>query len=620
MAGDALREEWEALLAKTEHLYIYGAGKVGRKILRLITSSGALDRVRGFVTTLPPPPGGAVADGLPVIGLDSLSDTDAAIFVAVTDAWQEEIRRELGNRGFKNYTIVYKYSFLDGDDGGAVGIPQVATVGIRELLAQQFRDDGEFNRLDVIVRVLAVESFYGRNDSGMALYAKMQTLRNPDANGGSYGDLAVPRFENLIRSIAERGYDPSSEIIVDRRLRLVDGAHRLSLAIYNDVKLVRMRMLDEERPEITYGREWFAPRFTKNELTAVENKFRALSEAWSVPIAGIIWPPAMPFADEIIKRIREKYTVADVRTHRLPDEVFKQFVRGVYHIDSIADWKVDYKIKEFAPYADKTFATLDIHMPRPDFRIKEAGTPVSRAGEALKKEIRDGFKGRIKDYHPDVIFHTGDDFHQSDYIRGLLAVDFPLRPFFKSIDRYKWMLIKLESDYLPESFPDSVPLFKDIDIIVASENFEIVTDAAESFFRNICGRFPGLNLKVRRTKPREGNVHVRLELGGFLLFLADCYSRIPNLSNLYLKESLSRRQTQDCYWVPDELDECVFRLAEFESYPEKTRHQDYVQRWLERTPGRKGELEERCCSAGITGASDEMIRMMDSQEEKGNHQ
>ena len=281
---------------------------------------------------------------------------------------------------------------------------------------------------------------------------------------------------------------------------------------------------------------------------------------------------------------------------------------------------MDYKIKEFAPYADKTFATLDIHMPRPDFRIKEAGTPVSRAGEALKKEIRDGFKGRIKDYHPDVIFHTGDDFHQSDYIRGLLAVDFPLRPFFKSIDRYKWMLIKLESDYLPESFPDSVPLFKDIDIIVASENFEIVTDAAESFFRNICGRFPGLNLKVRRTKPREGNVHVRLELGGFLLFLADCSSRIPNLSNLYLKESLSRRQTQDCYWVPDELDECVFRLAEFESHPEKTRHQDYVQRWLERTPGRKGELEERCCSAGITGASDEMIRMTDSQEEKGNHQ
>lgn len=592
MKDDALQTEWKELLNKNQNIYIYGAGKIGKQILSLITRCNCLSKVKAFLTTIPPSENDVnLVNGIPVIGIDAFSDNAATIFIAVTDAWQEEILRELKKRDFTNYELVYKYSFLMEELEQPNEIPSVAFIDTRELLVQQFIDE-TFNRFDVIVRVLAVENYYGKNDYGMNLYGKMQRIRNPNSNKGNYDELAIPRFKTLIESVEKNGFDSNSEIIVDKNLKLVDGAHRLSLAVFHNIKNVKIRIVDEDKSEILYGESWFLQHFLASEIQLIKQKLNNLSPEWFVPISGIIWPPAVPFADEIINRIKQKYNVTNIKTYKFADAIFKQFVKGVYHVDSIADWKVEYKLKEFEPYKDKSFMLFDISIPYPDFRIKEAGTSISKAGEALKKEIRETFKDRIENYHPDVIFHTADNFHQSEYMRAIVGRDFSLRPFFESIRGYCWMLIKLQSDYLPPNFPESIPLYKDVDVIVAEDDFEKVVKNAQEYLYEVSKKFKDENLCVRRVNVREGCVHVRLEQDGVLLFLADCSLRTDNLSDEFIESALERRVKKDCYWIPDELDECIFRLAEFKAHPQKEKHRIFVEHYLSEHPMSRAKFDK----------------------------
>ena len=592
MKDDTLQKEWEEQLNKAQNIYIYGAGKIGKRTLSLIARYDCLSKVKAFLTTIPPSENDVnLVNGIPVIGIDALSDEAATIFIAVTDAWQEEILRELNKRSLNNYALVYKYSFLLEELEQPNEIPSFAFIDTRELLVQQFID-GNFNRLDVIVRVLAVENYYGKNDYGMNLYGKMQRARNLNINNGKYDELAVPRFEALIESVEKNGFDASSEIIVDRNLKLVDGAHRIALAIFHHIKEVKIRVVDEDKSGIRYGEVWFLQHFLASEIQLINQKLNNLSSQWFVPIAGIIWPPAVPFADDIIGRIKQKYSVSNLRTYSFADAVFTQFVKGVYHVDSIADWKVEYKLKEFAPYKDKSVVFFDISIPYPDFRIKDAGTSISKAGEDLKKEIREAFKDRIENYHPDVIFHTADNFHQSEYMRAIVGRDFSLRPFFESIAHCRWMLVKLQSDYLPEKFPDSIPLYKDIDMIVSEKDFDEVVCAADVFLKNVSKQFNDKNLCVRKVYVRDGCAHIRQEQEGFLLFQADCSRRTEILSDEFIESALERRIKKDCYWVPDELDECIFRLAEFKAHPQKKKHKLYIERYFDKCPESRNLIEK----------------------------
>ena len=100
---------------------------------------------------------------------------------------------------------------------------------LKEIIYQQNRIDG-YNRLDIFVRLLAIENEYGINSYGWDLYRKMQSKRCSD--GGLSVEERVKIFKDLIRSWDEKGYDKSSKIRLDVDLMLEDGSHRLALAIY----------------------------------------------------------------------------------------------------------------------------------------------------------------------------------------------------------------------------------------------------------------------------------------------------------------------------------------------------------------------------------------------------
>lgn len=558
-----MENEWNKLLEENQSLYIYGAGKIGKKIFRLIKAGGRQDKVKGFLVSDKSGNPDQIED-IPVLPIDRLRDKDALILLSVTDIYQEEILDLLRKRGFKNTVCAYKYSFLDADNN-SIGTPDTIVIDTRELLIQQY-SNGSFNRIDVIVRLLAVEDYYRLNDIGFSLYKKMQDARVKEG----YSEKAFERFKALIKSFAQKGYDDSSEIIVDPNLKLTDGSHRLALALFHQIPAVKIR-IDKDIRDIYYGIGWFRKYFTQEECKLIEARLQAVSGEWIRPIKGIIWPNAMQYRDEITDFIDKRYPVTAYKDFKFPKEIFEKFVRGVYQVDDVAEWKINSKLEHFMESDVFQVRVIDMNIGYPDFRIKDTGRTISCAGEALKRDVREAFKDKIDRYYYDIIFHTADNYYQSWYLDALLPKMFSLRPFFESIEEWNWMLVKTDNEYFPKDFPDEYVLYKDIDIITTQEAVGAIKEMALAF---LGGHREGC-YQIRQVNRKNGYL-IRLELENFLIFQIDISFAHKYLSGEFITRSLENKVRRDGYYAADAKDECLYRFTDFIDHQEKGWHLDYV--------------------------------------------
>lgn len=410
-----VEEEWKKLIDGNQFIYIYGAGNIGKKVLRLIKKTEcAASKVKGFlVSDLVGNP--EMLDGFPVMLPQNISDKTSLVLVSVTDIYQEAIVEDLKEMGFVNIIVAYKYSFMEEDISSA--FPQTIKINTDELLLCQYKE-GLFNRYDIVVRLLAIEEYYGKNNYGFSLYEKMQSRRAQD---GSYGRISMQRFRKLIQSYEKNGYEEDSELIIDERLHLVDGSHRLALAIYFGVARLTVRIVKRE-DEIFYGREWFAELFSDDECKIIEEKLSVTEAGWSGVIKGILWPSVAEYFDEIINVIREQYPVTNINDIEFAPDEFEKIVHEIYQMDSIAEWKINTKLKYMKPFSPYRIRVFDVYMGNPEFRRKKAVEGIlSDKGANLKEKIREIYKGKVSGYFSDVIFHTADNFYQSGCIEKLFS-------------------------------------------------------------------------------------------------------------------------------------------------------------------------------------------------------
>ena len=123
---------------------------------------------------------------------------------------------------------------------------------------------------------------------------------------------------------------------------------------------------------------------------------------------AIIWPTASQFADAIEKDLG--YETKFRFDLDLSKDNFENFVRAVYEIDHIADWKVDKKL-EAMTRAQNTVYVIFIDFRSPDYRKKKDNCAlISKKGEILKQHIRSKYKSKIENYIYDIIMHTGDNY------------------------------------------------------------------------------------------------------------------------------------------------------------------------------------------------------------------
>lgn len=260
-----LREEWNHLLKSEEEIYIYGAGKYGKIIYKLLKRNGKEQNVSGFLVS-DPHDNPEMIEAQPVYAISSIENKEALILIAVSDQYQDEIASTLEKLQFHHVVNAYKYAFLDGDDGEN----RVDIADVHKLLQLQYTD-GKFCRYDIAVRLLAIEEYFGKNTFGMSLYRKMQKQRvRPN-----YDEISEERFARLIMSWEKNGYDPDSEIIVDENFRLIDGAHRLALAIYYELSYIKVRVIDS-KGTTGFGEDWFREYFEEEECRKIIDRLNQI--------------------------------------------------------------------------------------------------------------------------------------------------------------------------------------------------------------------------------------------------------------------------------------------------------------------------------------------------------
>ena len=199
---------------------------------------------------------------------------------------------------------------------------------------------GELLRCDMIVRLLAIENYYGQNDYGFELYRKMQDARM----GQGYSEKAVLQFEKLIQSYETNGYEKKSGIILDKRFNLIDGSHRMAIALYYRIPYVTANIVNTTHG-VEYSIDWFMMNgFTTDEVLSIVEKYKTVIERINNKFSCIIWSPAQKCVDDIIKDLGIYGTVENVKEYEMSTGEYENTVRAVYAIDDIEKWKIENKI------------------------------------------------------------------------------------------------------------------------------------------------------------------------------------------------------------------------------------------------------------------------------------
>lgn len=292
-----------------------------------------------------------------------------------------------------------------------------------DLFLSQY-DNTEFNAVDIAVKCLAIDEYYGLNNYGFNIYRKMQQLR--------INENWDERFLTLIKSF-EKGFDDSSHLETDLNYDLHDGSHRLALALYHDMKEIPVRIYNTYVSRRKYGFAWFIENgFTENEINIIKEKLNELFVKSKKPYYCLLWPPARNYYDEIEKSITKVESGIDILSSEnitIPSKNIKEFIYDVYSTDDIQKYKLDLKYdhmmqslrKDNYNSLDYNIRVMEISFDNPDFRLKPlSGFPQSKKTMRLKKQIRSDYCDLITDYYYDIIMHITDNEKQNEEVKKLI--------------------------------------------------------------------------------------------------------------------------------------------------------------------------------------------------------
>lgn len=285
-------------------------------------------------------------------------------------------------------------------------------------LFQQHNTESGFLRYDIIVRLLAIEQYYHKNDYGYEMYRKMQNKRLEQDVGKVY----LERFCLLIQSYEEKGYDSKSEVELDKNLMLLDGSHRLAIAIYRGIPEISAIVRPYMR-NVFYGIEWFYVNgFNDDECLLLKRKHQELVTSLNTPFVCTLWHPSNMFFDDITNNLSLFGDVTELYDYEVNRYIYEHLIDYIYSVDDIEKWKIDKK-KEYILSGDNDkykIRLVFLNIKSPWYRLKSKNQySISQTGEHIKRLIRNGYKNRIPNYYYDIIVHIGDNLHHNHHLRAL---------------------------------------------------------------------------------------------------------------------------------------------------------------------------------------------------------
>jgi len=139
---------------------------------------------------------------------------------------------------------------------------------------------------------------------------------------------------------------------------------------------------------------------------------------------GIIWNTVNHLSGDILSDINELGEVVDFFNIDLSEQ-YSDFVRSIYELDGIAEWKVNKKLESM----DLPCKNVGIVFIKVDDSVKEFNEAkkkvVSVNIETLKKFIRSKYSQLISNYFFDNVFHMTDNVEELANTLEVIRAFFP---------------------------------------------------------------------------------------------------------------------------------------------------------------------------------------------------
>ncbi len=136
-------------------------------------------------------------------------------------------------KGFKIYTKKLLWPILHLYD---ITFKKELTVAVADLML--LRDGEIYNRqFYVAARLLDAKLYYEKGDNSLPFQVAVSYNYRP----ASYDrDKRTRDYIELMDSVKNNGYDINSHLIIDKELYLINGTHRIALALYNNIPEIKV--------------------------------------------------------------------------------------------------------------------------------------------------------------------------------------------------------------------------------------------------------------------------------------------------------------------------------------------------------------------------------------------
>lgn len=254
-------------------IVIYGAGYMAKMFYKALSKLG-IDRNVEFFVVSSDHKKMKTLYGTEIKTIDEIKiDSNVLICVAVHEMLKDEIQEILKKKKLINYVWIspdiYAELFF--------GIPYNKNVKVSvNKICQE-------NIYSILVRHLAIENYFGKNNYGYDIYTKVQRK----LLGEAAAERRLLSFCKLIYDWKSKGCILDRNILLDKNFEILDGAHRIALARYYQMKEINCDLYDctlhssEWREDKLFLKEdtLILFGFTDEEIRIIKDAYITLREA-----------------------------------------------------------------------------------------------------------------------------------------------------------------------------------------------------------------------------------------------------------------------------------------------------------------------------------------------------
>lgn len=476
--------------------------------------------------------------------------------------------RRIGAEPFYNIEGYLHRKYRDGQ------ILYEGDVALKDIILSQYHNDDyeNYRFVNGVVELAAIEDYYGLNNYGFRMYAHMQEDCDFDW---------IARFKKLIKSYEKNGFDGRHYVQLAKDFAVMDGSHRIMLALYSNMEFIYAKVYQTERDRPFNIDYFWGKGFTLEECKLIKRRRNNLLQQVNYEYVGVIWPPAFHCASQIINDIVEYgdgIHISEIEEKSYEKEDFRGLFKGLYHTDILDEKGMNYKLDiiDKSLEAERRYNIVRFKVkcdnPRMSMNLKNH-MPQSETISRIKQWVRHRYEDYINNYEYDIIIHISDNYLQSTFCNLLFSINKDIHILFEELRSYSYAITRIKS--VPSQhtkFPYDFHYKSNINIIADVVESEQIIDIICKY----CNSIYGLHWINIEKKYENRAMCIKIYLRDFLIFQFEVSSTIEGTRDEFVHDALAQlvRGTDYNYLRIDY--ELIIRLIAYINNGNKLYHFDYI--------------------------------------------